>query len=92
MMEENVGNTEEFVSKAISLHDDLEKNPYAKMLIAKIARKHILYSSYINHRQIDRLISGNIISPKGKKMLIAEQGSKVKEWQRTQESFLKTSK
>ncbi len=79
MMEENVGNTEEFVSKAISLHDDLEKNPYAKMLIAKIARKHILYSSYINHRQIDRLISGNIISPKGKKMLIAEQGSKVKE-------------
>lgn len=79
MMEENVGNTPDFVSRAITLSDELSKVPYAKALIAQIARKHILYTPSIDHREIDRLVSGHIISPKGKKTLIVEQGSKAKE-------------
>lgn len=76
MMEENTGNTSEFVSKAVFLRKQLDNSPYAKMLIAQIARKHIIYTSNIDHRQIDKLLSGNVISPNNKANLLLEQGKK----------------
>lgn len=79
MMEENAGNTPEFISCAIALREELSAVPYAKTLIAQIARKHILYTPNIDYREIDKLVSGHIITPKGKKTFIIEQGSKAKE-------------
>lgn len=79
MMQENVGDTEEFVAKAVSLRADLAESPYAKTLIAKIAWKHILYNVNIDHRQIDKLVSGHILTEKGKKRTLFERGSKVQE-------------
>lgn len=78
MMEENVGNTQEFVSRAISLREDLGNIPYARMLISRIARKHIIYTANIDHRQIDRIISGNILSGSSKPSLLLDQGKKPK--------------
>ena len=74
MMEENIGNTQEFVTKAISLRKDLGKDYYARTLISQIARKHILYKERVDHRQIDRLISGKVISTDNKTQLLLEQG------------------
>ncbi len=79
MMQENVGNTEEFVNKAVSLWSDLVESPYAKTLIAKIAWKHLVYNADIDHRQIDKLVSGRILSEKGKKRAFFEQGTKAQE-------------
>lgn len=79
MMEENTGNTEEFITRAISLRKEVDENAYAKTLIALIAKVHIMCSSRIDHRQIDKLISGKIIAPQGKKTLLLEQGKKPKE-------------
>ena len=76
MMEENTGNTAEFVAKAVSLRKQLDNNPYAKMLVAQIARKHIIYTSNIDHRQIDKLLSGNVLSANNKAVLLLEQGTK----------------
>ena len=76
MMEENVGNTPNFVSKAIALHEEFDKLPYAQMLISQIARKHIIYTANIDGRQIDRLLSGKILSAKNKAALLLEQGTK----------------
>ena len=78
LMEENTGNTEEFISRSILLRKELDKNAYARTLIAQIARVHIIYSSRIDHRQINRLISGKVIAPQGKKTLLLEQGKKAK--------------
>lgn len=76
MMEENAGNTGAFVEKAILLRSELEGNPYAVSLIAQIARKHIVYTGSIDHRQIDRLLSGKVLSPTSKGMLLLEKGKK----------------
>lgn len=76
MMEENTGNTAEFVAKAVSLRKQLDNNPYAKILVAQIARKHIIYTSNIDHRQIDKLLSGNVLSANNKAVLLLEQGTK----------------
>lgn len=78
IMEENVCNTPEFVSKAISLRKQLENDPYAIMLIAQIARKHIMYTANIDYRQIDRLLSGKVISLDSKATLLIEQGKNSK--------------
>lgn len=78
MIEENVGNTPEFISRAITLRKELDRCPYARKLIAQVARKHIIYNENIDHRQIDRLISGNVLSSDSKKMLLLEQGKKSK--------------
>lgn len=77
LMEENTGNTEEFISRSILLRKELDTNTYAKTLIAQIARVHIIYTSRIDHRQINRLISGKVIAPQGKKTLLLEQGKKA---------------
>lgn len=74
MMEENVGNTSEFVSRAITLRKELDGCPYAKTLIAQIARKHVIYTAKIDYRQISRLLSGNVISSDSKTNLLLEQG------------------
>ena len=76
IMEENVGNTSEFVSKAIALRKELDSCHYAKALIAQIARKHIIYTENIDHRQIDKLVSGKVVSSDSKAMLLLEQGKK----------------
>jgi len=78
MAEENTGNTSTFVSKAIALRTELESNSYAKMLIAQIARKHIIYTANIDHRQIDKLLSGKVIAAESKPILLLEQGKKSK--------------
>lgn len=79
MMEENTGNTSEFVARAISLRGQLDNSPYAKMLIAQIARKHLIYTSSVDHREIDRLISGKVLSSQSKASLLLGQGSKSKD-------------
>lgn len=78
MMEENVGNTPEFVSRAITLRKEFNNCPYARTLIAQIARKHIIYTGNIDYRQIDRLLSGNVISSDSKTTLLLEQGKNSK--------------
>lgn len=79
MMEENVGNTPEFVSRAISLRKQLERIPYACMLISQIARKHIIYSGEIDHTLIDALISGKVFSADSKPRLLLEKGKRSKD-------------
>ena len=78
MMEENVGRTSEFVERAIKLRKDFENSPYGKILINQIARKHLLYTSNVDHREIDRLISGKVISPRSKPELLLSAGTKNK--------------
>lgn len=75
MMNENAGNTVDFVSKAVKLKDDLKNNSFAGMLISQIARKHMIYSDRIDYKQLDKLVSSAIFSTKGKKSLLLEQGS-----------------
>ena len=73
-MEENVGNTDVFVEKAIALSKEMERKPYAQMLISQIARKHIVYTSSVDHRQIDKLLSGKVLSEKSKPSLLLSRG------------------
>lgn len=76
MMEENSGITSNFVDRAIALREEMEYDPYGRMLIAEIARKHIIYNEGMSHRSIDMLISGKVLSPKVKAMLLQEKGTK----------------
>ena len=76
MMDENAGNTEAFISSAIELSKEFEKNQYARTLIAQIARKHIMFHQSVDYRTIDRLISGNVFSAKSKPSLLLERGAK----------------
>lgn len=76
MMEENVGNTDAFISSAIDLRKDFEKNQYARTLIAQIARKHIMYHQSVDYRTINRLISGKVLSEKSKPILLLKRGAK----------------
>lgn len=73
LMEENTGNTPEFVNRAILLREELDKIPYAQLLIALIARKHIIYTGDIDHRQIDKLQSGKVLSKKSKSSLLVDK-------------------
>ena len=76
MMEENTDNTSEFIGRAIELREKMNNNPFAIHLICQICRKHIMYHKNIDHRQIDRLISGKVLSSKNKAALLVERGSK----------------
>lgn len=78
MMEENSGNTTEFVSRAINLRKELDSCSFARTLIAQIARKHIIYTAKIDYKQIDRLLSGKVISSDSKTRLLLEQGKNSK--------------
>ena len=78
MMEENTGNTANFIAKAIALRAELKQNIYAAILIAQIARKHIFYLSSIDHRHIDSLISGHVLSKESKTTLLLEERKKEK--------------
>ena len=75
MMEENVGDTSVFVQKAISSCEDLKDNLYARMLIAQIARKHIIYTGSISHREVDKLLSGKVLSAESKPKLLLTKGT-----------------
>ena len=79
MMEENSGNTPEFISRAISLRKELEAMPYARTLIAQIARKHIIYTQSIDHRQVDKLLDGRVLAVESKPSLLLSKGSGVSE-------------
>ena len=74
MMEENAGNTPEFVQRAIQLREELD-DVFARALIAQIARKHIIYNANIDHREIDRLLSKQVLSPDSKPNLLLSKGS-----------------
>ncbi len=76
MMDENAGNTEEFIKNAIALRKEFNNNPYAQTLIAQIARKHIMYHQNIDYRTIDKLVSGKVFSEKSKSTLLIERGTK----------------
>lgn len=75
MLEENTGNTAEFVQKAIALRKELEKSPFAKMLIAQIARKHIIYNGSIDHREVSKLLSGKVLAASNKPGLLLSKGT-----------------
>lgn len=77
MLEENTGNTSEFVQRAIALRRDLAKSPFSVMLISQIARKHIIYNGNIDHREVDRLLSGNVLSAENKPSLLLSQGTGI---------------
>lgn len=77
MLEENIGNTSEFVRRAIALRKDLAKSPFSVMLISQIARKHIIYKGNIDHREIDKLLSGNVLSSEKKPSLLLSQGTGI---------------
>lgn len=76
MMEENTDNTSVFIGKAIELREQFNNNPYAIHLIAQISRKHIMYHKNIDHRQIDQLISGKVLSNKSKATFLIDKGTK----------------
>lgn len=78
MFEENLGKNSNFVSNAIELFKKYESDPFVRMLISQIARKHIIYNFDINHSQVERLISAGILSNKGKPLLLLEQRNKKK--------------
>ena len=79
MMEENVGNTTEFVKRAVALRKEIDDAPYAKMLVAQIARKHIIYAGNIDHREVNKLLSGKILSTESKPSLLLSKGTGNKE-------------
>lgn len=80
MMTENTGNTSAFVSHALSLSEAYHENHFVQSLISQIACKHIYYAQKIDYKQIDRLVSGKILSTKGSKaMLIQHQQQNPKE-------------
>lgn len=77
IMWENSGNTEAFIEKALGLRRKYPEDKFVQSLIAQIARKHIIYTPQIDHRQVDKLTSGEILSPKSKKdLLLGQQGKK----------------
>ena len=78
MMKENAGNTPEFIKAAIEYRKEFNNNPFARSLIAQIARKHIMYHQSIDHRMIDMLVSGKVFSEKSKTTLLLERGTKAK--------------
>ena len=79
MMTENMGNTATFVTRALSLNESYKGNPFIQSLIKQIACKHIYYTYKIDYRQIDRLVSGNILSAKGSKAMLVQHQRQITE-------------
>ena len=73
MMAENAGITPNFVEKALDMNSHYQKDPFIQSLIRLVARKHIIQTSHIDHRHIDKLISGKVLSADSKKTLLLEQ-------------------
>ena len=74
MMQENVGDTAQFVQSAIALIKEIGGNPYARMLISRIAYKHIMYQENIDSREINRLISGKVLNEHARTSLLLGRG------------------
>ena len=62
-----------------SLRKELDGIPFAKALIAQIARKHIIYTPSIKHREVDKLLSGKVLSATSKPALLLAKGTGVSE-------------
>lgn len=80
MMFDNAGDSTAFVTKAVEMRQVVKENKFTCSLIAKVAAKHIIYTPSIAHSQIDRLVSGQVVSPGSKKAVLLEQ--KVREQKR----------
>ena len=74
MMQENVGDTAQFVQSAIALIKEIGGNPYARMLISRIAYKHIMYQENVDSREINRLISGKVLNEHARTSLLLGRG------------------
>lgn len=79
MMEENADRSDEFVKKAVEFRQECENNPYLKMVITQIVRKHIIFHSSIDHTLIDKLISGKVLSIKSKPSLLLTRQAQRKD-------------
>ena len=73
MMTENAGNSEAFISKTLELFKKFKDDPFIKKLISIDARKHIMCTPELDHHLIDKLISGGVLSPAGKRTLLLEK-------------------
>lgn len=73
MMVENAGVTSDFVEKALAMNTSYRKDPFIRTLVMLVARKHIIHTPHIDHRHVDKLISGKVLLPDGKKTLLIEQ-------------------
>lgn len=79
IMQENAGNSAAFIAKAVDLREEYENVPFIKYLIARIAHKHIIYTSGIDQRLTEKLVSGKVLSPGSKKAaLVGQVGMKDK--------------
>lgn len=79
IMVENTGNTPAFVKDALSLNQQYNKNPFIRSLISQIARKHIIFMSKIDNKQINKLVSGKILSVKNSKGLLIQHKQHIDE-------------
>ena len=70
-----MNDTSEFVQRAITLRKELLESPFAKMLVSQIARKHIIYNGNIDHREIDKLLSGDVLAAESKPTLLLSKGT-----------------
>lgn len=77
MMQENVGNTTEFVQDAIALMKEIGSNPYARMMIGRIAYKHIVYQDNIDSREINKLISGKVLNERSKVTMLLNSSEQL---------------
>lgn len=76
MMWENCGNTKDFISNASKLYNEYSSKPFERSLISNIAYKHIINNSEIDRREIDRLISSDILKNSDKKDILIKGISK----------------
>ena len=74
MMQENTGNTPQFVQNAIILRNEIGDNPYARMLISQIAYKHIMSQENVDSREISRLISGKVLNEHARRAYLLDKG------------------
>lgn len=75
-MWENCGNTKDFISNASKLYNEYSSKPFERSLISNIAYKHIINNSEIDRREIDRLISSDILKNSDKKDILIKGISK----------------
>ena len=73
MMHDNAGDSSSFVSKAVEAQRSMNGNSFTRSLISRIAGKHVIYTPSISHTQIDKLVSGGVLSANTKKAVLLEQ-------------------
>ena len=73
IFKENSENTGEFIKYAIEMRKEYDADLFMRMIIAQVARKHILYSHHIDYKQINQLISGKVLDEKSKVNLLIDK-------------------